>query len=169
MNLVPKCETKVRARSNSIPTFNCRTDCFKYSFFPSSVSDCFNLDLNIRISESVSILKSRFLKLGLSHLNKHRFRYSFQNCLNLFCSCSLETEDTSHYPLHCHHFSHHRVVFMNSVKSICDNFDSLPDKVKEGLLLYGDSRFDENKNRVILKATISYMKNTERFSGSLFD
>ena len=58
---------------------------------------------------------------------------------------------------------------MNSVKSICDNFDSLPEKVKEDLLLYGDSRFDENKNRVILKATISYMKNTERFSGLLIN
>ena len=58
---------------------------------------------------------------------------------------------------------------MNSVKSICDNFDSMSDNVKEDLLLYGDSRFYENKTNVILKATINYIKNTERFSGSLFD
>ena len=58
---------------------------------------------------------------------------------------------------------------MNSVKSICNNFDSVSDKAKENLLLCGDSRFDENKNKVILKATINYIKNTERFSGSLFD
>ena len=45
----------------------------------------------------------------------------------------------------------------------------MPDNFKENLLLYSDSRFDENKNRVILKATINYIKNTERFSGSLFD
>ena len=49
------------------------------------------------------------------------------------------------------------------------NFDSMSDNVKEDLLLYGHSQFDENKNKVILKATINYIKNTERFSGSLFD
>ena len=57
---------------------------------------------------------------------------------------------------------------MNSVKSICDNFDYMSDSVKENLLLYDDSRFDENKNKVILKVTINYIKNTERFSGSCF-
>ena len=41
--------------------------------------------------------------------------------------------------------------------------------VKEVLLLYGDSRFDENKSKVILKPTIIYIRNTERFSGSFFD
>ena len=57
----------------------------------------------------------------------------------------------------------------NIVKSICDNFDSISDNVKEDLLLYSDQRFDENKDKVILKATINYIKNAERFSGSLFD
>ena len=32
INLVSKCETNIRTRNNSIPTFNCRTSCFKYSF-----------------------------------------------------------------------------------------------------------------------------------------
>ena len=58
---------------------------------------------------------------------------------------------------------------MNSVKSICDNFHSMSDNVKEDLPLYGDSQFDENKNKVVLKATINYIKNSERFSGSHFD
>ena len=97
------------------------------------------------------------LRSGFSHLNEHRCRHNFQDCLNPLCSCSLEIEDASYYLLHCHHFSHHRVVLMNSVKSICDKFDSMPDNVKEDLLLFGDSRFDENKN--ILEATIIYTKN----------
>ena len=33
INSVPKCETNTRTRNNSIPTFNYRTNCFKYSFF----------------------------------------------------------------------------------------------------------------------------------------
>ena len=43
INLVPKSET-----NNSIPNFNCQTNCFKYSFFPSTLNDWFKLDLNIR-------------------------------------------------------------------------------------------------------------------------
>ena len=38
---------------------------------------------------------------------------------------------------------------MNSVKFICDNFKSMTDKNKITLLLYRDSRFDENKNKFI--------------------
>ena len=58
---------------------------------------------------------------------------------------------------------------MNSVKSICDNFESMPDNVKKKVLLYDDFRFDEVKNRYILEATIIYIKDYERSSGSLFD
>ena len=61
INLVPKSEPLIRTRNNNIPTFNYRTDCFKYSFFRSFLSNCFNLDLNIRNAESVSLVKSRLL------------------------------------------------------------------------------------------------------------
>ena len=147
----------------------------------------------MRNSDSISIFKSRLLsfirpvqtnidnifdpkgltfltclRLGLSHLNEHRFRHNFQDCLNPLYSCSLAIEDI-HIIFCTHHFSHHRVVLLNSVKSICDNFEPMPDNVKEDLLLCGDSRFDENINKVILRATMSYIKNTKRFSGSLFD
>ena len=87
-----------------------------------------------------------------------RFRNNFQDYLNPLYPCSLDIEDTSHYILHRHHFLYHPVVLVNSVKFIRDHFDSIPDNVKEGLLLYGDSRFDENKNKIILKATINYIK-----------
>ena len=145
---------------------------FQVLFFASTLNDWFNLDLNIRNSESFSIFKSKLLsfirpvqtnmynifdpkgltfltplRLGLSHLNEYRFRQNFQCCLNHLCSCGLEIKDTSHYLLHCHHFSCHRVVLMDSVKSICDNFDSMSDNVKEDLLLYSDSWFNENKSK----------------------
>ena len=104
INFVPKCETITRTR---IPTFNCRKKCFKYSFFSSALNDWFNLDLNIRNSESISIFKSKLLsffrrvqtniynifdpkgltfltrlRIGLSLLNEHRFQHNFQDCLN---------------------------------------------------------------------------------------
>ena len=87
------------------------------------------------------------LGFGFSQLNEHRFRHNFQDCMNPLCSCSLEIEDTSHYLLHCHHFSQYRIDLMNSVKSILENFESLSDNVKNDILLYGDSCLDRNKNR----------------------
>ena len=89
--------------------------------------------------------------------------------MNPLDSCSLKIKDTSHHLLHCHHFSHHRIDLMNSVNSSFDNFVSLSDNNNKDVLLYGDSRFDENKNKFILEATITYIKISERFSGSLFE
>ena len=48
---------------------------------------------------------------------------------------------------------------MNSVKSDCDIFELMPDNVEKDLLLFGPSRFNKNKNKVILEATIKLYKN----------
>ena len=58
---------------------------------------------------------------------------------------------------------------MNNVTSIISNFESLIDNDKINILLYGDSKFDENKNKIVLEAAINYLKNSKRFSGSLFE
>ena len=49
---------------------------------------------------------------------------------------------------------------MNSVKSVLDNFESLSDNDKKDILLYGDSRLYNNKNKFILDATLDYIKNS---------
>ena len=180
INLIPKCNQTIRTRNSHIPIFHCRTDCFKYSFFYSTLKDWFNLDDNIRNFESISVFKTRLpslicpvqnmfnifdpkglkllarLRLCFSHLNEHRFQHNFENCINPLCSCSLETD-----------FSQHRFDLMNSVKCVLGNFEYLSDNDEKGILLYGDSRLDNNKNKFILEATLSYIKDSERFSGSL--
>ena len=88
-------------------------------------------------------------RLRFIHFNEHRFRHNFQDCMNPLCSYSLEIEDTSHYLLHCHHFSQYRIDLMNSVKSILENSESWSDNVNNDILLYGDSRLDGNKNKFI--------------------
>ena len=89
--------------------------------------------------------------------------------MNPLCTYSLEIEDILHYLLYCHHFSQLRIDLMDSVKPVIDIFESLSDNIKKEVLLYGDSRLDANKNKLILEATITYIKNSERFSGSLFE
>ena len=194
INLVPKCNPTIVTRNSHIPKFYCRTDCFKYSFFPSTLRDWFDLDNDITSAESISIFKNKLLslirpvqkkvfnifdpqglklltrlRLGFSHLNEHRFRHNIENCVNPLCFCVSETENTSHYLLHCHYFTQHRTDLMNSINSLRDNFDFLSDNEKREILLYGDSRLDDNKNKLILEATINYIRNTDRFSRSLFE
>ena len=48
INLILKCEQTNRTRNNHIPSYHYRTDCFKYSFFHSTLNDWFKLDGNIR-------------------------------------------------------------------------------------------------------------------------
>ena len=60
-----------------------------------------NSILNSFDSEGLKLLTR--LRFGFSHLNENRFRHNFQGCLNPSFTCSLETENTSHYLLHCHH------------------------------------------------------------------
>ena len=57
---------------------------------------------------------------------------------------------------------------MNSVNSVLYNFESLSDINKKEILLYGDPRLDNSKNKMIVEATLNYIKVSERFSGSLF-
>ena len=57
---------------------------------------------------------------------------------------------------------------MNSVKSILENIGSLPNNVKKDITLCGDSLLGRNKNKFILESTLTYIKSTDRFSGSIF-
>ena len=175
-NLTPKGQQTIVTRNSSIPTFYCRTDCFKYSFFPSTLKDWFNLGASIRNSESIAIFKSRSLslirpsqsnvynifdpiglklltrlRLDFSHLNEHKSRHNFQDVLNPLCLCSLEIEDTIHYLLHCQYFFEHRINLINSVRSVSENFESFSDNGKRDILLHGDPRLDANKNKLILE------------------
>ena len=102
----------------------------KILFFPYTIVEWNKLDFDIRKSKSYAIFRNALLKigwpnqcsiyrihnpaglklltrlrLGLSHLNEHRFNHNFQSCVNPLCSCSLAIESTTHFLLHCHHFS----------------------------------------------------------------
>ena len=39
------------------------------------------------------------LRLGTNHLRDHKFKHSFEGCLNPICSCGIEVETTVHFLL----------------------------------------------------------------------
>ena len=53
---------------------------------------------------------------------------------------------------------------MNSIISVIQNFEFMSENNKKYFLLFGDSRYDENKNKVILEATVTFIKKSEKFT-----
>ena len=95
-----------------VTTFYSRTDAFKYSFFPSTILEWNKLERKIRQSSTLLTFRNSLLKigrpvpkpvynihnpnginlltrlrLGLSHLNEHKFNHNFKDCVNHFESC----------------------------------------------------------------------------------
>ena len=89
--------------SENVETYYCRIDQFKYSFFPYSIIEWNKLDINLCNAKSFLIFRNSLLKigrpmqnsiynihdpvgikyltrlrLGLSHLNEHKFKHNFR-------------------------------------------------------------------------------------------
>ena len=58
------------------------------------------------------------LRLGLSHLREHKFKHSFQDTLNPFCSCGPDVETNMHFSLYCLLFSNQRCTISSTVNDI---------------------------------------------------
>ena len=173
-------------------TYYCKTDIFKNSFFPYTIIEWNKLDLDVRKSKSYAIFRNTLLKLGrpnqcaiyninnpvglkllthlrlgLSHLNEHRFNHNFQNCINPLCSCSLEIESTSHFLLHCHHYTNICLTLLNSIAEIIGNTFNITNECLVNLLLFGSPKYTEIDNSHIINATNKYLLDSERFNGPL--
>ena len=97
--------------------------------------------INIHSLLGLKLLTS--LRLGLSHLNEHRFNHHFESCLDPLCTCSLEMESTTHFFLHCHHFNAIRITLNNSLKGIDKDIPKLSDSFLTKAILFGDSKYSD--------------------------
>ena len=137
-----------------------------------------NLDSHIRKSKSISIFKSNILKfiqpepnnvyychnpkgmrlltrlrLVLSQLRDHKFKHSFQDCLNPLCFCGNESQRSTHYLLHCLTYTNERVTLLNKIKNInCSILFSDANVTK--ILLFRDNTLRDSSNTLILNLTI---------------
>ena len=192
--LIPeKTSSYVARNAENIPLFNIKHNFYKNYFFPSSIIEWDNLDLKLRNSENFGNFKNNILKfirpkpnsffnccnlkgirlitrlrLELSHLREHKFKYNFQNCLNPLCSCGSSIESTSHFLLHCpifHDRSQNLLITLNNIDSkVLESNDSYLTET----LLFGSTSFDSEKNTLVLNAAIDYILSIERFEESLF-
>ena len=119
------------------------------------------------IRDPVEIKYLTRLRLGLSHLNEHKFRNNFQDCLNPLRSCSLEVETTNHYFLHCHHYNDIRKTLLDTVKEITNKCLSDFSNETSVNLLYRNSIYRLEENKEVIKASINFILSSERFAGVL--
>ena len=162
----------------------CRTDIFKNSIFLYKLSailqfcnlmQFFKTLLKIgwhnqctiySITNPVGLKLLTRRRLGLSHLNKHRFNPNFQNCINPLCSCSHEIESTSRFLLHWHHFTNISLTLLNSITEIICNTFKISDNCLVNLL-FGNQKYTEIDNSYIISTTIKYLLDSKRFRGPL--
>ena len=106
-------------------------------------------------------------RVEFTDLRSHRFRHNF-NCASPLCLFQTKIEDNEHYFLHCPRFAHQRRIMLDLVSRIT-NINIMRQSSKElcNLLLYGDSNSNVMINRIILEATLKYLKNSRRFERTL--
>ena len=132
--------------------------------------------MQIRKSKSINIFKSDILKfkrpkpnniyychnpkgirlstrlcLGLSCLPEHKFKPSFQDCLDPFCFSSNEIETSTH----------ERMILLNKIKSINCSILEFSNAVVTKILLFRDNTLSDS-NTFNLNSTIDYIVYTKR-------
>ena len=175
----------------NIPRYYCRTDTFKNSFFPNVINEWNKPNDKIKGATSFSLFKASLLKmgcphgnytyrihnpvgirfltrlrLGLSHVNEHKFRHNFADCVNPLCSCSIKPETTLYFFLHCRNLLNIRRKLFDKIK-LLETFSQLNDKNLLTVLLFGSKIYNEKVNVQILNASIDYIIDSDRFTGSL--
>ena len=107
------------------------------------------------------------LRIGSGHMRAHKFRHNFDDILNPLCSCSLESETTSHYFLYCHNFSSVCSTLTNGFDLLDPTNCQLNQTALANIIIYGDSKKGTSQNIKVLQRTIKYISATKPFDESL--
>ena len=169
--------------------FRCHTSRYANSFFPDAVTTWNRLIGNFDLMPSIGkfklhiisltrpMAKSIFkvhdpiglrflfmLRLELSPLRSHKFNYNFADTNSNVCACNDGIENTDHYFLKCSNFSNQRRTLLRSVNDILKKYNVYIAVDNYRFFLYGHHLLSQADNKVILHASIKFIKETKRFS-----
>ena len=82
------------------------------------------------------------------------------------CGCGCESEITAHFLLRCQNHLIYRLKLLKNVYNLDQTLRNYDDDHLIHILLYGSEKFTFNLNEEIIKLTICYLKDTERFNES---
>ena len=167
--------------------FICRTNKYKLSFFPSTTEDWNKLDDVTKKAVSVKSFKKKMfnkirpkkksyygladdqakfitlLRMGLSPLRAHKFRYNFLDTTDAMCMvCGVE-ENTAHYLIRCKSFRLTRHTLFQQINNILSiDLLSLPYKEITQILLYGLDEAVDEKNKRVLQVVANFIIKSKR-------
>ena len=121
------------------------------------------------IHDPVGVKLLTRLQLQFSHLNEHKFRHNFKDCMSPMRDYGAETETTSHFFLCCQFFANEGQKLHDDVYQVDASIKHLNEESLIDVLLYGSDRFNNSKNKQILLHTICYIQATKRFERHLID
>ena len=84
------------------------------------------------------------------------------------CTCGHELETALQFLLHCNLYSTQKLELLNNVYILNPSLKSYSNENLLNILLYVSEDFTCNMNKEILKATIKFLKISERFTGPFF-
>ena len=180
-----------RYATNDLYEFSWRNLRFLHSFYPDSVITWNSLGPETRNIETLSGFKKKLLetikpkahstfnihdpdnlkylfqlRVGLSLLKSHKKNHNFKDTPNDDCHCGTGIESTEHFLLSCPLFTRQRENLFLTINPVLNvkiqNFDSLANAAKTQILLYGNEHLNILENKLILNATIEYIRSTER-------
>ena len=129
---------------------------------------CFHVNSTCKTHNPIGLSLLTHLCLGLSHVNEHKFRYNFDDCVNPLCSCSVKPETTLHLFLHCHNLLNIGRKLLDKIKLLDETLLVLIEESLLIVLFFGSNIYNEQVNVKILDALIDYIIESSRFTGSLF-
>ena len=103
------------------------------------------------------------LRLNLSQFCKHKFKHSFQDCLNRLYVCGNDVETSRYFLLQCPTYSNERMTLLNKIKTINYGIFELSSTIMTKTLLFGDSSLSDSTNTLILNSTTEYVIAIKKF------
>ena len=104
------------------------------------------------------------LRVSLSPLRGHKWRHNFVDTPSEMCLCNGGIEDTIHFLFSCPLYAIQRVILKLSVVNILQKNNQNHSGNQTQVYLYGHRSINPSDNKLILLATIKYIKDTQRFS-----
>ena len=178
---------------NSVPTkyheISCNSTRYMNSFFPDSVKSWNIIGVDFCSTNSIAIfkkniinlirpvVKSHFgihdpiglkilyqLRVGLSPLKCHKKQHNFVDTPNDWCDCRCAPENSTHYLISCDLYALPRLTLRSTVLNILqrNNLQNLLEEIE--IYLYGHPSLSFVDNKNILLSTITFFKESKRFS-----
>ncbi len=167
----------------------CNSDGYSASFYPDSVRYWNRIDPHLRNSSTLSSFKMRLfagyrsppksvygindpigtrilfqLRLGLSPLFDHKKKHNFIDTPSNTCpNCNIP-ETLEHFLLFCTSFTSYRNKLIQDILLLHHDIHSLNPQDKTKFLLYGDTELSFATNISVLKVTLNFIKDSQRFS-----